>query len=153
MNVLLARTDKQHFYFTPFEHFWLLALSRSLESIFAPDGGVIKRRWNIRFFLGLQMEARRPAESDHCCASLCSQGFKSFFFKKKKQNIHGRNEKRERARKKTRWLPTLSPPSISVMIVQYVSISQCWAQSLQIGTLITKADWSTIHIRVGTMCS
>lgn len=107
----------------PFEHFWLLALSRSLEPIFSPDGGVIKRWWNIRFFLRLQMEARGPAESDHCCAALCSQGFKSFFFFFF-FNIHGRNEKAERARKRTRWLPTLSPPSISVMIVQYVSISQ-----------------------------
>lgn len=38
--------------------------------------------------------------------------------------IHGRNEKAGRAQKRTRWLPTLSPPSIPVMIVQYVSVSQ-----------------------------
>lgn len=38
--------------------------------------------------------------------------------------IHSRNEKAGRAQKRTRWLPTVSPPSIPVMIVQYVSISQ-----------------------------
>lgn len=38
--------------------------------------------------------------------------------------IHGRNEEAGRAQKRTRWLPTPSPPSIPVMILQYVSISQ-----------------------------
>lgn len=94
MNVLSAGSGAfalRH----PSQHSWLLARFCSFESIFPPDGGVVKRRRNIRFS---QSEAGGPTESRRCCAALCSRALKSLFFVDYYFfNIHGCNEKAARA--------------------------------------------------------
>lgn len=135
MNVLLARNYKQHFYFS-------LSFRACLAVSFVPLPWIYIFSWQRShkemvehpFLPGISNRGQGPlGVQPTLCCSLQPRFQRLPFF-----SIHGRNEKAEQARKRTRGLLTSSPPSTSVMIVQCVSISQSWAQSFKLGPLLQK---------------